>query len=65
MKNAGAFPVQRNSTLQQILSLAGGLLDDAAEGKITIERGGKTIKNVKPTDLVQPGDTIKVPTRFF
>lgn len=65
VKNPGSYPVQKGATLQQILSLAGGTTPDASEGNISIDRGGKTIKKVKPTDAVLPGDTIKVPARFF
>ncbi len=65
VKNPGAYPVQKGSTVQQMLARAGGMTPDAAKGKISIDRDGKTLKKVKLTEIVKPGDTIKIPTRFF
>jgi polysaccharide export outer membrane protein len=65
VKAPGGVPVPQNATLQQIISLAGGLTPEAADGRITIDRDGKVLKDVKMTDAVKAGDTIKVPTRFF
>jgi polysaccharide biosynthesis/export protein len=65
VKNPGAYPVQKNSTVQQMIARAGGLTPEAAQGKISIDRDGKTMKAVKLTEIVKPGDTIKVPPRFF
>jgi polysaccharide export outer membrane protein len=65
VNSPGAYPVQRATTLEQLLSLAGGLSADAAQGRISIERDGKTLRNVRLSELVRPGDTVKVPPRFF
>ena len=68
VKNPGAYPVQRNTTVLQALSLAGGVNERGATGRIKIVRieKGKTVEvKVKLTDLVRPGDTIMVPERFF
>jgi polysaccharide export outer membrane protein len=68
VKNPGAYPIQRNTTVLQALSLAGGITERGATGRIKIVRveNGKTIEiKVKLTDLVRPGDTIMVPERFF
>ena len=68
VKSPGAYPIQRNTTVLQALSLAGGVTDRGATGRIRIVRieKGKTIEvRVKLTDIVRPGDTIMIPERFF
>ena len=68
VKNPGAYPIQRNTTVLQALSLAGGITERGATGRIKIVRveNGKTVEvRVKLTDIVRPGDTIMVPERFF
>ena len=68
VKNPGAYPIQRNTTVLQALSLAGGITERGATGRIKIVRiqNGKTTEvRVKLTDIVRPGDTIMVPERFF
>ena len=68
VKNPGAYPVQRSTTVLQALSLAGGVNERGATGRIKIVRieKGKTVEiKVKLTDIVRPGDTIMVPERFF
>lgn len=68
VKSPGAYSVQRNTTVLQALSLAGGITDRGATGRIKIVRieNRRTIElKVKLTDVVRPGDTIMVPERFF
>jgi polysaccharide export outer membrane protein len=68
VKNPGAYPIQRNTTVLQALSLAGGVNERGATGRIKIVRieKGKTVEiKVNLTDVVRPGDTIMVPERFF
>jgi polysaccharide export outer membrane protein len=68
VKSPGAYAIQRSTTVLQALSLAGGLTERGATGRIKIVRieNGKTVElKVKLTDLVRPGDTIMVPERFF
>lgn len=68
VKTPGAYAIQRTTTVLQALSLAGGLTERGATGRIKIVRieNGKTVElKVKLTDLVRPGDTIMVPERFF
>jgi polysaccharide export outer membrane protein len=68
VRNPGAYPVQRNTTVLQALSLAGGINERGATGRIRIVRmeKGKTVEvRVKLTDIVRAGDTIMVPERFF
>lgn len=68
VKNPGAYAIQRSTTVLQALSLAGGITERGATGRIKIVRieQGKTVEiRVKLTDIVKPGDTIMVPERFF
>ena len=68
VKSPGAYSIQRNTTVLQALSLAGGVTDRGATGRIKIVRieNGRTIElRVKLTDVIRPGDTIIVPERFF
>ena len=69
VKAPGAYPVGRNTTMLQLLSLAGGQTADAAMNRITIIRivnGKRTeINKAKLTEIVKPGDTIVVPVRHF
>jgi len=69
VKNPGAYPQRQNDmTVLQALSLAGGLTDRGAIGRIEIVRqvdGEPQEIRADLTDVVQPGDTIIVPQRFF
>ena len=68
VKSPGAFPVEPDTTVLQVLSLAGGLTDRGASGRIKIQRtvDGKKIEiKAKLTDIVLPGDTIIVPEKYF
>lgn len=68
VKAPGAYPVQPNTSVLQALSLAGGVSDRGSTGRIRIVRfvnGVKEELKVKLSDIVQPGDTIMVPQRFF
>lgn len=69
VKNPGAYPLQqKNTTVLQALSLAGGVTDRGSTSRIKIIRivkGEKREIKVKLTDGVQPGDTIVVSERFF
>jgi polysaccharide export outer membrane protein len=68
VKNPGAFPLQKGTTVLQALSLAGGVNDRGATGRIRVARvvrGSKIELKIKLEDLVRPGDTIIVPERFF
>lgn len=67
VRNVGAYNIESGTTVLQALALAGGVNDRGSEGRIEITRkvDGKTItlKNVKKTDIVMPGDIIKVGPR--
>jgi len=69
VRNPGAYALQdAETTVLQALSLAGGVTDRGATNRIKIVRvvNGKKVEiKVKLTDLVQAGDTIIVPEKFF
>lgn len=69
VKNPGAYPLQqKNTTVLQALSLAGGVNDRGSTARIDIVRivkGEKKEIRVKLGDPVLPGDTIIVHERFF
>jgi polysaccharide biosynthesis/export protein len=69
VKNPGAYAMQqKNTTVLQALSLAGGVNDRGSTSRVKIIRivnGDKKEIKVKLTDLVQAGDTVVVPERFF
>ena len=68
VKNPGAYPMQKGTTVLQALSLAGGVTDRGATGRLRVARvvaGKKTEVRVSVEDIVQPGDTVIVPERFF
>ena len=69
VRNPGAYPLQQtNTTGLQALSMAGGVTDRGATGRIRIARivdGEKQEITVNLTDDVLSLDTIIVPERFF
>jgi polysaccharide export outer membrane protein len=68
VKSPGAYAVEPNTTVLQVISLAGGLTDRGADNRIRIQRtvnGKKVEVKAKLSDVVEPGDTIIVPERFF
>jgi polysaccharide export outer membrane protein len=69
VKNPGAYSLQQNKmTVLQALSLAGGVTENGSTNRIKIVRmvkGDKVEIKVKLGDIVQPGDTVIVPERYF
>jgi polysaccharide export outer membrane protein len=68
VKNPGAYPLQKGTTVLQALSLAGGVSDRGAIGRVKVARivNGKRIElKVRLEDVVAAGDTLIVPERFF
>jgi len=69
VKNPGAYALQDDDmTVLQALSLAGGVTDRGATGRIEIVRiveGERVEISADFHDVVLPGDTIIVPERFF
>ena len=68
VKTPGAFGVQKDTTVLQALSLAGGVTENGAMNRVRIVRivaGVKKEIRVNLTDIVRAGDTIIVPERYF
>ena len=68
VRNPGAYALQKGTTILQALTLAGGVTDRGATGRIRVARlvsGKKTEIRMKTEDVVEAGDTIIVPERFF
>jgi polysaccharide export outer membrane protein len=69
VKNPNAYALQqKNTTVLQALSLAGGVTDRGSMSRIKIMRivkGDRKELKVKLNDVVQPGDTIFVNDRLF
>jgi polysaccharide export outer membrane protein len=69
VKNPNAYALQqKNTTVLQALSLAGGITDRGSMSRIKIVRivkGDKKEIKVRINDLVQPNDTILVGDRLF
>ena len=69
VKNPNAYSLQqKNTSILQALSLAGGVTDRGSMNRIKIVRivkGDKKELKGKLTDVVQPGDTILVGERLF
>jgi polysaccharide export outer membrane protein len=68
VKNPGSYAVQSDTTVLQVLSLAGGVLPTGAMNRLHVIRvvaGTKKEFKLKLTEDVNPGDTIVVPERYF
>ena len=67
VRNVGAYNVEAGSTVEHALALAGGVTERGSEDRIEITRqvDGKSVvlKKIKKTDIVKPGDIIKVLAR--
>lgn len=68
VKNPGSYPLRADTTVLQALTLAGGGTPTGAVNRTRIIRtvdGEKREYRASLTDIVQPGDTLMVPERFF
>jgi len=69
VSSPGAYALQqRNTTVLQALSLAGGVADRGSMSRIRVVRlvaGNKKELRVSLSDLVQAGDTLIVPERYL
>jgi polysaccharide export outer membrane protein len=68
VKSPGSYGIQKDTTVLQALSLAGGVTPNGAMGRIKVVRivnGEKQELKVKLGDIIQPGDTLIVPERYF
>jgi polysaccharide export outer membrane protein len=66
VRNPGSFPLERNMTVLQAISTAGGITERGSNRRLRIERivnNKRKQLDAKPTDIVQAGDTIVVPQR--
>lgn len=64
----GEYIIGKGTTVRHVLSLAGGVSQRGAEGRVKIVRGSDRNKQeikVELDDPVMPGDTLIVPERFF
>lgn len=64
----GAFRFEEGLTVYQALNLAGGITEKGSSRSVKIVRivgGERKELKPKPTDLLEPEDTIVVPERFF
>ena len=62
----GGYTIDAGTTLRQALSLAGGATELGAVNRIRVLRNGDEVEEVGlDTTIIQPGDTITVPKRFF
>lgn len=68
VRTPGAYPYRPGLSVLEVLALAGGITDRGSDHRLRIVRtvdGRRREIKVRLQDLVQPGDTIKVPERFF
>jgi polysaccharide export outer membrane protein len=68
VRNAGSYPLERNMTVLQAISTAGGISERGSNRRLKIIRivdNKRKEISAKPTDIVQPGDTIVVPQRLL
>lgn len=65
VRSPGVFELDGEISVLQALAIAGGATEQGATNRIEIQRPGvpRPIKNVKPTDMVKPGDIITVPRK--
>lgn len=64
VRNPGAYILEPNMTVLQAISMAGGQTDRGSTRRLRIIRNKKEF-DVKPDDIVQPGDTIVVRQRLL
>ena len=68
VKNPGSYAFRSGTTVLQALSLAGGITSSGATNRVNVMRvvNGNTSKiKVKLSDVIEAGDTIVVPEKFF
>ena len=68
VRTPGSSSVGKGTTVLQLLALGGGVTERGATGRVRIVRnvsGKKTENKAKLDDLVQPGDTVVVPEKYF
>ena len=64
VKNPGAIIWKRGMTVEQAITLSGGVTERGTMSRLAIRRGAKEV-GVKREDLVEPNDMVIVKTRFI
>lgn len=68
VERPGGYPYRPGLTLEQAISVAGGLTERASKHKVNVLRsaaGGKLELTLRPDEPVYPGDVITVRRSFF
>ena len=68
VRNPGAYPIQKDTTALQAVTLAGGVTDRGSTTRLKVIRvvnGERTESRMNENDLALPGDTIVVLQRLF
>ncbi|WP_249225332.1 polysaccharide biosynthesis/export family protein [Tardiphaga alba] len=68
VKKSGEYPYRVGLTVLDAVATAGGYTYRANEGKVYLRRSGSTVEEIYPMDapvLVQPGDNVRIPERYF
>jgi polysaccharide export outer membrane protein len=68
VRSPGAYPIGKGTTVLQALTLAGGVTERGATNRVKVIRtanGSREEVKVRLQDVLQPGDTVVVPERFF
>ena len=68
VKNPGAYPIQKDTTALQAVTLAGGVTDRGSTTRLKVIRvvdGEPKESRLNENDLARPGDTIVVLQRLF
>jgi len=64
VKNPGRYAYSAGMDIRQAVAVAGGYDRRGSTSSATIYRNGQELE-VPPETLIQPGDTIEIPRRFF
>lgn len=68
VRSPGSYAIGKGTSVLQLLALGGGVTERGATGRIKIVRnssGKKSETKAKLDDMVQPGDTVVVPEKYF
>jgi polysaccharide export outer membrane protein len=68
VRTPGSYTLEPNMTVLQAISMAGGVTERGSGRRLRVTRvvnGERMDLDAKPTDLVQPGDTITVRQRLL
>jgi polysaccharide export outer membrane protein len=64
VKSPGTFPIREGMTIAQAIARGGGLTDSGNGKRVSVTRGGKTLK-LAATEIVQPEDVLVVGEKLF